>query len=101
MPLKAGSKKIGFAQNPDYDNYDGSMAEAMEKAFEKEWPFIMGSAPKPPSSPEMQLLFIAIAQGVVKHLVSNASAIQILVSPMINHAHPAHVAGIIQEGTLH
>ena len=58
MPLKAGSKA----------DYADSMANVMEQAFYKEWSSFMGSADKPDPSPQMQLLFVAIAQGVVEHL---------------------------------
>lgn len=75
MAIKAGTKKRdAFNQ----DEYAGSMAAAMENAFMKEWPVIMGSeAPLP--NDHMRLLFIAIAQGVVRHLKDNENSITVAV----------------------
>ncbi len=72
MPLKAGTK------HPiDPSGYSGSMAEAMEQAFLKEWPFVMGGAPVPQTNDQMRLLFIAIARGVVLHLEQNHGAFNV------------------------
>jgi len=65
MPLKPGTITP--------TDYVGSMAEAIEKAFSNEWPKVMGSE-APGSNPQMQLLFIAIAQGVIRHLVDHPEA---------------------------
>jgi hypothetical protein len=74
MPLKAGTKKIGPIGHEN--QYAGSMAAAMEHAFMEEWPIIMGSdAPAP--NDHMRLLFIAVAQGVVRHLKSNENSITV------------------------
>jgi hypothetical protein len=71
MALKPGTK----------GNLSGSMAEAIEKAFRAEWPKVMEGSDLPAeTSPDMQLLFTAIAQGVVKHLKENADAFQVSVS---------------------
>ena len=67
-------------------SYNGSMAEAIEKAFIEIWPSIMNS-PAPPVSNEMKLLFIAVAQGVVKHLQDNADAFNITANTSGNHTH--------------
>ncbi len=67
MNLKAGT-------NNDLNN---SMADDMEKAFIAAWPSIMDGAPPPPSK-ELRLLFIAIAQGVTKHLNDNSDAFKII-----------------------
>lgn len=76
MALKAGTRKKGATGYED--QYKDSMAAAIEHAFMKEWPLIMGSdAPAP--NDHMRLLFIAIAQGVVKHLKTNASSISVTV----------------------
>ena len=62
------------------ENYSGSMAEAIERAFIAEWPAIMGdSAPAPHSNQQMQLLCIAIAKGVIDHLVNHPEAFEIKV----------------------
>lgn len=69
MALKAGIRA-------DYTN---SMAQAMEKAFLDEWPKIMDSdEPKPEMTDQMRLLFIAVAQGVVRHLVNNPDSFKVL-----------------------
>lgn len=66
MPLKAGSS-TGLS-------YQNSMAAAMEAAFNKEWKNFMGNAPAPESNPQMQLMFVAIAKGIVQHLHDNFNA---------------------------
>lgn len=57
-------------------SYEGSMAQAIEQAFLEQWPGIMGSDP-PDTSPQMKLLFLAVAEGVVRHLVANPQAFEI------------------------
>lgn len=91
MPLKAGSKN----RNDDFIN---SMAEAMEKAFEAEWPHIMGSEALPPSNEQMQLLFIAIAQGIVRHLVENPGSFNVQTD---STSHAGKVSNISTTGTLY
>lgn len=60
---------------------ENSMAEAMVTAFQTEWAKIMDEDQPPPDfTPQMKLMFIAIAQGVVKHLVDNAGAIKVNVN---------------------
>ena len=49
-----------------------------ENAFLKEWPVIMGNEkPAPEGNDQMRLMFIAIAQGVVRHLLDNEAAITV------------------------
>jgi hypothetical protein len=75
MALRAGTKQLGPYGE---DQYTGSMAAAIESAFIKEWPVIMGSnAPAP--NDHMRLLFVAIAQGIVRHLKENDSSITVSV----------------------
>lgn len=62
--------------NSGTGSYGGSMAEAIEQAFLEQWLGIMGSAPPDPS-PQMKLLFLAVAEGVVRHLVANPQAFEI------------------------
>lgn len=64
MPLKAGSK----------GNLVDSMAKDIENAFRANWSAFMGEDIEIPNTnnPQMQLLIVAIAQGVVKHLQDNA-----------------------------
>ena len=68
MPLRAGTK----------NDYANSMAQAMEKAFLEEWPHIMSNDhPKPVMTDHIRLLFIAISQGVVRHLVNNPDGFEV------------------------
>lgn len=74
--IKAGTKNSILphpSRRDELDPYVQSMAEAMENAFEEEWPIIMGTD-KPKKSDHLQLMFIAIAQGVVKHLSDNVDS---------------------------
>lgn len=58
---------------------EGSMAGAIEQAFREEWPSVMKTeAPGP--NPQMQLLFLAVAKGVVRHLVAHPEAFVIRLS---------------------
>jgi hypothetical protein len=72
MKIKAG--KINDLSN--------SLAADIENAFMKEWGNVMkdengNSLPTPNSNKQMQLLFIAVAQGVVKHLKMHQDSIVI------------------------
>ncbi len=73
MPLKAGSN----SSNTDFAN---SMAAAMVEAFNNEWPYIMGDAPKPETLDQMKLLFAAVAQGIIKHLKDHATDFKVTVN---------------------
>jgi len=90
MALKAGVQA-------DYAN---SMAAAMEKAFMEEWPKAMKDQPLPQSNDQMRLLFIAIAQGVVRHLVDHPEAIAVTIAESNLHTHNASV-DVISTGTLY
>ena len=60
------------------DDYQGSMAKAMEDAFKAIWPGIMGTeAPK--TDKHLKMMFIAISQGIVKHLSDKVNALKISV----------------------
>jgi len=62
MAIKAGTVA-------DFEN---SMAEAIENALKTEWPTVKGKA-FPDNDPEdRRLLFVAIAQGIVRYLKDNA-----------------------------
>jgi hypothetical protein len=56
-----------------------SMAQAMEDAFRHHWPLVMADMPIPFDSRFLQLLFVAIAQGVVRHLEENPEAFKVRV----------------------
>ena len=63
MTLKPGS----------VDDFSGSMAQAMETAFQAEWLAVKDRAlPSGSGEEDRKILFSAIAKGVVKHLKENA-----------------------------
>ena len=74
MPLDSGTKAPGAA------NYGGSMAAAMEQAFREEWPTVMEGADLPGSSEQLNLMFRAISQGVIRHLKQNSASIKVTVT---------------------
>jgi hypothetical protein len=90
MAFKAGTKT-------DFAN---SMAAAMEHAFLEEWPHVMGNQPKPKSNNQMRLLFIAIAQGILRHMVNHPDGIHITVNTNAGHNHSAST-GISTTGVLY
>lgn len=62
-------------------DFTGSMAEEMANAFLSEWAPAMDPQPKPTEiNNQMRLMFVAIAQGVVKHLKENPGAFAVSVS---------------------
>ena len=90
MSLKAGTMQ----------EYTGSMAEAIEHAFKQEWPNVMENMELPASSPQMKLMFVAVAQGIVRHLKEHAGSFEVKVSSSGGHTHSATVT-IKTEGTLY
>lgn len=64
MALKAGTV-IGFSD---------SLAEAMEHALETEWTQVKGGTLPAAGEEDRRLLFVAIAQGIVRYLSENAEA---------------------------
>ena len=82
MALLAGTK----------GTYTNSMADAIEKAFLAEWPKVMIDQPVPDSNDQMRLLFMAIAQGVVQHLVDHPEAFTITVRNLQNEPLPVTVS---------
>lgn len=71
MALKAGKK-----------SYQGSMAELMKSVFDEE---MASGQPKP--SDQMKVLFIAVAEGVVRHLVAHPEAFVITVTQDDDNRH--------------
>ena len=61
MALKAGSVA----------NFNGSLAEAMEQAFQNEWLDVFGEALPGGGEQERKILFAAIAQGLLSYLQTN------------------------------
>jgi hypothetical protein len=82
MALKAGTTG---------DTSD-SMAAAIEHAFRSAWPAVMTHMDLPSTtSPDLQLLFVAIAQGVVHYLTDHASSFQVSVTVAADHTATATV----------
>ena len=76
------------------------MADAMMEAFKKEYPNFIGG-PAPDDTKQMKLLFVAVAQGMVRHLVANKDAFRINVQNNSSHAHNANISNIETTGTLY
>ncbi|MGY3051890.1 chloramphenicol 3-O-phosphotransferase [Pedobacter sp. UYEF25] len=57
----------------------GSMAEAIQDAFNSYYPQIMGKS-APDANKQMTLLCLAIAEGVIKHLKAHSEAFEIKTS---------------------
>jgi hypothetical protein len=57
-----------------------SLAQAMETAFITVWPGVMDGQPAPAMNPQMHMMFLAIAQGVVNHLKANPDAFKVTVT---------------------
>ncbi len=77
MPLNPGTKRRDSG-DPEDVYYADSMAEAIEDAFKIEWVNVKGgSAPSTKDNIELKLLFVAIAQGVVKHLADNPESFKV------------------------
>jgi hypothetical protein len=55
-------------------SFTGSMAEAIENAFNKAWPDAMGGQPPPQTNNQARLLYVAIAQGVCQYLAEHPEA---------------------------
>lgn len=77
MPLDSGTIAPGAV------SYSGSMAAAMEKAFMEEWPTVMKDADLPASSEQLNLMFRAISQGVIRHLKQNSTSMKVTVTVQI------------------
>lgn len=74
-----------MALNSGLNDFANSMAEAMQEAFFQAWTDYMQESPVPEPNPQMQLMFIAIAKGVIKHLTEHPEAFHI--STVINDSH--------------
>ncbi|UCF91866.1 MAG: hypothetical protein JSW39_26945 [Desulfobacterales bacterium] len=62
MELKAGT----------LDDFNNSMAAAIESAFERVWSDRMGTPLPDETRDDRRMMFVAIAQGVIRHLKDNA-----------------------------
>ncbi len=75
-----------------------TMVGEMEKAFREDWPKVMNEAELPDElDPQMKLVFVAVAKGVVRHLANNADAFKISVQSSNEHTHNASVVEIEAE----
>ncbi len=61
-------------------DFTGSMAQAMENALEEEYQRLKGEAMPAMGREDRQLMFAAIAQGVVRHLKDNHDAFKVAVT---------------------
>ncbi len=57
-----------------------SMAKMIEEAMQAEWPYVMGDDTSFTSNTQLQLLCVAVAQGVVKYLSTHASSLTVHVT---------------------
>ena len=81
MGLKAGT----------INDLSNSMAKAIEEAFLSEWPKAKQGQSPPAMNDDMRLIFVAVAQGVVKHLKVNENAFEVTVNTTDLHSHTAQV----------
>ena len=71
----------------DINNISASMAGIMEDVFSTNLPIVVPGADASRGREERELLFVAVAQGVVQHLVANPDAFKVRVSvPSIGDA---------------
>ena len=76
------------------NGFANSMAEAMQEAFFDAWPDYMDDQDPPDANPQMQLMFVAVARGVVRHLTENPDAFEVLVNTSNSHTHTASISDI-------
>ena len=91
MSIKAGTNA----------EFPGSLAEAIEHALKKEWPYVMGEGQTVESNPQMRLLCIAVAQGVIRYLkdhANNSMLVDLVTTPA--NSIDGHI-DIITTGTLY
>lgn len=61
-------------------DFADSMAEAMENALRQEYQAVKDTPMPETPDQDRHMLFVAIAQGVVRHLIDNLSALEIAVT---------------------
>ena len=96
MALKAGT----------VSNFENSMAEAMETALKAEWAAVKGIPFPDAGEEDRRLLFVAIAQGLVRYLKDNAETSIIVHSVDVtqesgNDIQSTGYTGPPSSGTLH
>ena len=87
MALKAGSLYNEAGQRATATEWEDSMAAAMVQAFKNTWPLIMEGQEVPEITDQMRLMFIAVAQGVVRHLVDHPEAFVANIAEHTGHRH--------------
>ena len=90
MTLKAGT----------ISNYSNSLADAMEDAFLEAWPTIMDSK-KPKVNDHLKLMFIAVSQGVIKHLKENPGSFKVEIYNVGGSNYDGKIDEIQTEGELY
>lgn len=74
-----------------------SMAAAMDYAFRNQWSRFMGGRPIPFGNSFLELLFVAVAQGVVRHMVENPDAFKVMIETLRveDHVERIDATGVI------
>jgi len=57
-------------------DFTGSMAEAMDEAFQSEWSIVKDTPLSAAGEEDRKILFVAIAQGVLNYLEENSMSIK-------------------------
>lgn len=101
IKLKPGNIDHKYNDDPDYpifidERYTNSMAKAMEDAFKTIWPEIMRTD-VPKINNHLRMMFVAIAQGVVEHMVKNAHAFKVNLATNPEHTHEIEDANYSNE----
>lgn len=81
----------------------GSMAKAMDEAFKNEWRAVKGGSVPSLGEEDRQILFVAIAQGLVAHLQQQVEAIHVEVDVDISDHHGSgdgHAVEIKADGLM-
>ena len=81
-------------------DFDNSMAQAIENAMRAEWPRVMGSEQSFDSNPQLKLLCVAVAQGVVRYLRDNPSSLKVTVNANLPNR-TGQVSAIETAGTVY
>jgi len=78
-PLNAGTiKELNPSMLQELEKSE-SLAQAIEIAFEQQWPAVMGDLNFPEDRRQLRLLFVAVAQGIIIHLRNNPTAFAVRV----------------------
>jgi hypothetical protein len=91
MPIKAGTVV----------DMSGSMALAIENALRHEWPNVMRSSSSFDSNPQLKLLCVAVAQGVVRYLAEHPNDFKVKVHTSGSGNSTGQVTEVITTGTLY